>query len=323
MTRLNYSNQNQMNNIQINEEDYSISKFFTDGIWSKYNPLSKIKQNGLYGLLDSNCYQLHNAIDFEQQTLNLIYYDFLDYEYLQLRQFNLLAMIIDNIYLRQILENMNMRIFAWPQLNILDLIIAKYQDIVLRKQIQIKYPFMDSNLILTFGRQLQNNKFKNYRDLLRNSFQNINVQICEKGEDNIKIQDQNINYLVKYAYISEQINCDIFILILQFKIIEIVSMDQEYKFQIIKLGPNLDSEVYQNDNLAAFQLYYLISENTFKIFITIYNYMLPGININFENNPFLIQKEYLICSKPYQQLALLICQIKIQLIIYFNNILLK
>ncbi|CAD8125180.1 unnamed protein product [Paramecium sonneborni] len=363
MTRLNYNNQIQRNNIQINEEDYSISNFFTYGIWSKYNPLSIIKQNGLYGLFDSNCYQLHNAIDFEQQSLNLIYYDFLDYEQQSITK---IIQFIGNDNRQHIFEiNIGeyeyeniwycLQIYAWPQLNTFDLIIAKNQDIILRKQLQIKYPFMDNNLILTFGGSFkvvnskiteiyQGTVFSSFPGqiilqefsieqkqpnfdpglFIDEAFQNINVCICEIGEDDIKIQDQNINYLDQYVYVSEQINCDSFILIGWFKVIEIVSMDQEYKFQIIKLGPNLDSEVYQNNNLAAFQLYYLISETTFKIFITTYSYLFPGININFENNPFLIQKEYLIPQNfiknwHYLFVKLKSTQLYISIIFYQND----
>lgn len=55
------------------------TKYFSFGIWSKYNPLSAIPQTGPVGLFDSNCYQLHHIIDRNGNELNFIYYDCLDF----------------------------------------------------------------------------------------------------------------------------------------------------------------------------------------------------------------------------------------------------
>ncbi|CAD8187793.1 unnamed protein product [Paramecium pentaurelia] len=333
LTRLNNKNQIQRKNIQINDENYSISNCFTYGIWSKYNPLSIIAQNGLYGQLDSNCYQLHNAIDFEQQSLNLIYYDCLDYgqkSIIKMIRFisndnmqNKFDISIDEFDYENIWYLLS--IYQWPQVNKLDLILAKNQNIIFRQQLQIKYPFQVNNVILTFGGSYKVIKSKildielgtifssfpgsiilqdfTIEDLQPNSdisnfindaFQTINNCICQINEDQLKIQDMNLNYLDQNVYISEQINCDSFILLGWLRILEIVEIDQVFTYQFIKLNPNLDDTIYQNSNLAAFQLFYQISKQNNKIIITTYDYTFPAINIDFQNNPYLIQKEFII-----------------------------
>ncbi|CAD8067419.1 unnamed protein product [Paramecium sonneborni] len=331
---LNPQNQRLKRIIAIRENDYQLDYCFTYGLWSKYNPLGKINQVGLFGLFDGYCYHLHSALSQETQSLNLIYYDclnkqektikktiqFINNEEEQL-QFDL---IIDTFEYENIWYFM--QIVQWPQLNRFELIITKQQQLKIHEIIQIKRPYSDKNLILTFGSNLivGNSKIANIKtgetfqyfpgfiriedyseqnlspqlDFISIASENYNsfkTCVCQQNE-NLNINDQVLSDYQQSFYISQNSNCDSFILQGWIKIIKIVQVSEEFIYQLIKIGANIENSIIEDQNLSPFQMYYYLSKKGDHIEITTYSYLFPDILIDFKVNPFLIRDQLTITN---------------------------
>ncbi|CAD8144097.1 unnamed protein product [Paramecium pentaurelia] len=109
-----------------------------------------------------------------------------------------------------------------------------------------------------------------------------------------KLQDQDIIFLDKKTFISENINCDSFILSGWYKINAIHQVDDKFTYQFLKLMANFETEQLSNSNLAPFQLFYKISPYSNKLIITTYSYKFPSITLDFTNNlnTFIINQEF-------------------------------
>ncbi|CAK94497.1 unnamed protein product (macronuclear) [Paramecium tetraurelia] len=332
---MNPANQYQRKLVQLTENKYNTDSCLSYGLWSKYNPLSTIAQIGMYGLLDNHCFHLHNAIDQYSQSLNLIYYDCLDSVSRKIQKTILFINNMDeqNRFTLEIdsfdYENTwyYLQLIVQPSQDIFKLIFIKRQVVQFEAINQMKYPFKDENLILSFGGNfiVRNSKILDVKDgeifsyfpgtiilqdfsiqSLAIDFDFINIAnqayeqfeqcVCQSnkifliGDKNLKEQDQDI-------YISDNINCDSFILVGWIKIKEIINPSGLLSYQLIKVSTNLQNPIFQNQNLSPFQLLYHITPLQNEIEITTYSYNFPDVSIDFSDNPFLMKKTLLIKNK--------------------------
>ncbi|CAD8066795.1 unnamed protein product [Paramecium primaurelia] len=333
--KMNPTNQYLRKIFDLKENEYSSNSCITYGIWSKYNPLSTITQIGKFGLFDNHCFHLHNAIDQESKSLNLIYYDCLDSVSKKITKTLLFINNSDEQNRFEIIINpfdyentwFYLQIVVWPLQDIFKLIIMKRIEILLETTKQMKYPFKDKNLILSFGGNfiVRNSKIHDLQidqiftyfpgpiilqdlqissinlnfsfiDSANKVYNSIKTCVCSQntifliGDMDVKNQDMN-------TFISEKINCDSFILVGWIKVKEIVNSSQQLTYQLIKISANLLDPIFQNQNLSPFQLFYHFSAGKNEIEITTYSYTFPDISIDFSNNSFLLQKRFLIQNK--------------------------
>ncbi|CAD8115237.1 unnamed protein product [Paramecium sonneborni] len=333
---MNEAYQYQRKFIQLTEYEYTNNNCLTYGLWSKYNPLSTINQVGMYGLFDSHCFHLHNAIDQYSQSLNLIYYDCLDF---------VSKKIIKNILFINNLNEQNkfvididtfdyentwyyLQLIAWPQQSMFKLIVIKRQELQFSTIKKMKYPFNDENLILSFGGSfiVRNSKIQDikrgeifsyfpgtiilqdfsiqslpfdfdYLNIANQEYKQFEQCVCQSneklliGDKDFKVQDQDL-------YISDNKNCDSFILVGWIKIKEIINPSEILViYQLIKILAHLQNPIFQNQNLSPFQLFYHITPLLNEIEITTYSYSFPDVAIDFSDNPFLIKKKFLMKNK--------------------------
>ncbi|CAD8103714.1 unnamed protein product [Paramecium sonneborni] len=333
--KMNPTNQYLRKIVELNENVLTSNSCLTYGIWSKYNPLSTITQIGKFGLFDNYCFHLHNAIDLESKSLNLIYYDCLDSVSKKITKTLLFINNLEEQNRFEIIINpfdyentwFYLQIVAWPLQDIFKLIIMKRTEIQFETIKQMKYPFKDTNLILSFGGNFRVHKSKIHnlyteqifsyfpgpiilQDLSISSlpfdfsfsnsankvYNQIKTCVCQQngklliGDIDFKNQDMN-------TFISDNINCDSFILVGWIKVKEIINSSQQLTYQLIKISTNLLDPKFQNQNLSPFQLFYHINTEKNEIEIATYNYTFPDVSIDFSNNPFLIQKKFQIQNK--------------------------
>ncbi|CAD8089118.1 unnamed protein product [Paramecium sonneborni] len=323
-------NQEYQQIILLKNDDLTINDFLVYGLWSKYNPLSIIKQIGPVGMFESDCFQLHNAISLQNKNLNLIYYDCLNY------QTKTISKEIQYITRRNEQYKLNTKIdvfeyeniwyffgiFQQPKQNKLEILIQSISKIILHKVLQIQYPFSDLELQLTFGGSLivgyskidmikEGTKFSYFPgsiiigeysieqrqgkfDIETYAMSILGSQAycqCLQNE-NSQIPDFDLKQLNENIYLSENLNCDYFFLQGWIKITEIVSSQDEFVYQLIKLTSNFENLELSNQNLSPFQLFYKISNKQHQIIISTYSYTFPSVTLDFSDNPFLIVKEF-------------------------------
>ncbi|CAD8127675.1 unnamed protein product [Paramecium sonneborni] len=308
-------------------EDFSENSCFTYGIWSKYLPLSGIGYGGTFENQDSDCYQLHTITEQNSQSLNLIYYDCVDpisktikkkvefigdddihYEF----QFFIDSFEYENIWYY-------FQIFQWPVLQRFDLIIVQQSQIKIHKILEKQTPFIDIDILLTFGGDMKvtNSKISNikidqifsqfpgkillqefqiyeqdplfdFKTIIQEKYESLTICNCNSDQNilnNIDIEYQEIEF-----YDSQEFNCDSFTLMSWIKIKEIIQNSDGFTYTLIKLVSNLQNDDYQNDNLAAFQLKYIVNADISKIIVQTYSYTFPSLRIDFSENPFILQK---------------------------------
>ncbi|CAD8172201.1 unnamed protein product [Paramecium octaurelia] len=316
--------------IYFNDDNLTWKNGFSYGIWSKYNPLSITSQVGPVGLQESNCFQLHNAVQIDNQSLNLIYYDCLDYES---KTISKTLQFINNKNeqhkIQTQLEIFNyedvwyfLGISGTPKLNQLEIILFSLIEVLHSDILSMSYPYQDQEIQLTFGGSLivldskiesiqYGTKFSYFPgSIVLRKFQiegmspglglvesakivlgkNTYCQCTENNKN--KITDSDLNYLDYGTYISENLNCDSFFLSGWIRIQEIINQDDDFQYQFIKLGLNYENQKFSNLNLSPFTLPYKISSVAKKIIITTYSYKFPIVTLDFLDDPFLIVTEF-------------------------------
>ncbi|CAK87942.1 unnamed protein product (macronuclear) [Paramecium tetraurelia] len=316
--------------VYFKDDNFTWKDGFSYGIWSKYNPLSITSQVGPVGLQESNCFQLHNAYQIDNQSLNLIYYDFLDYESKTISK--TLEFINNNNEQHKIqvqLEIFNyenvwyfLGISGTPKLNQLEIILFSLIEVLHFDILSMSYPYQDQEIQLTFGGSLivldskiesiqYGTKFSYFPgSIVLRKFQIEGISpglslvesakivlgkntYCQCTENNKKkIADSDLDYLDYGTYISENLNCDSFFLSGWIRIQEIINLDDGFEYQFIKLGLNYENQKFSNLNLSPLTLSYKISSVTNKIIITTYSYTFPIVTLDFLDNPFLIITEF-------------------------------
>ncbi|CAD8213453.1 unnamed protein product [Paramecium pentaurelia] len=316
--------------VKIDDKDFAPTKHFSYGIWSRYNPLSAIPQTGPVGLFDSNCYQLHHILDQRSNEINLIYYDCLDYEAnLITKAIKFVNNENEQKTYEIEIEPFEYEDF-WFFLEIIqqpfqkrfEIFIISQQKIIIHKTDEIKFPFKGIDLQLTFGSSLivsnpiiesiqQDQKFSyfpgtiiiqkfkiedelivfDWFEYVKSIFQIYEQCFCQANTIQ-KIQDQNIEYLFKGELVSDNQNCDSFILSGWFRIQDIINGQDSFTYPFIKLTANFEDPNLSSDNLSPLQIKYKISDIQNQIIVTTYRYTFPTVSIDFSNNPFLIEKKF-------------------------------
>ncbi|CAD8198402.1 unnamed protein product [Paramecium pentaurelia] len=355
-TEMNPNNQFERKIVQLADDNYGTNSCLTYGLWSKYNPLSAIVKVGLQEIFNSHCYHLHNAMDFEQKNLNIVYFDCLNYETNQIiktvqfindqNQQMRFDLVIDSFDY----ENTwyFLQVIIWPKLDKLQLIVTKKQEVLLQTTKEIKTLINDLNLILTFGSNLQvpNSQILeisqlsyfpgpiwlqkvsiqslefdfNFIDNLKETYeQNIESCVCNKNEK-YKMKDQDFINQQQYQFISQNSNCDSFILIGWIRIKEIKDSFELFSYQLMKVSANLQNPRSQNQNLSPFQLFYHFTPQYNEIEITTYNYTFPDVSIDFLDDPFLLKKKWQIENQitlwHYLKVELLKSKLKVEITFY-------
>ncbi|CAD8086012.1 unnamed protein product [Paramecium primaurelia] len=311
--------------VKIQDDDFKPTKYFSFGIWSKYNPLSAIPQIGPVGLFDSNCYKLLHIIDKKSNELNFIYYDCLDYEEKTIKK---TIKFVNNEDEQKIYEIdidtfeyedfwYFLEIIQWPLQKRFEILIISQQKIIIHSIDQIKYPFKGIDLQITFGSSLivsnsrivsiqKDQKFSyfpgtiiiqkyniyekldiiDWFEYVKSLFENYELCSCQPNQS-VNIQDQNINSQLKGEFVSENQNCDSFVLSGWVKIQDIINQDNEFIYPFIKLMANFEDSSLSSDNLSPFQIQYKLSDIQNQILLTTYSYTFPIVSIDFLNDPFL------------------------------------
>ncbi|CAD8198782.1 unnamed protein product [Paramecium pentaurelia] len=311
--------------VKIQDDDFIPTKYFSFGIWSKYNPLSAIPQIGPVGLFDSNCYQLHHIIDKKRNELNFIYYDCLDYEEKTIKK---TIKFVDNEDEQKIYEIeidkfeyedfwYFLEIIQWPLQKRFEILIISQQKIIIHSIDEIKYPFKGIDLQFTFGSSLivsnsriesiqKDQKFSYFPGIIviqkyniyeeldiidwfeyvKSLFESYELCSCQPNQS-VKIQDKNINSQLKGEFVSENQNCDSFVLSGWVKIQEIIKQDNQFIYPFIKLMANFEDSSLSSDNLSPLQIQYKLSDIQNQIILTTYSYTFPIVSIDFSNDPFL------------------------------------
>ncbi|CAD8119156.1 unnamed protein product [Paramecium sonneborni] len=301
---------------------------FGYGIWSRYVPLSNTAQIGVIGMLDSNCYHLHQAMEQTTQQINFVYYECVNFDsqtvtkYIEFKgsdgvnqntQFDINPFEYEYVWYFLGFEMV-------PSENRFSIYFYQENIFIDSKDFQVEFPFYDKDLNLIFGGDLdlnndqqqyvnlQNNKlsyFPGSMMLLLNyvqtnpqfcrgssfkSFSNNFDESCECYQRINSIVDADLKYLEIKNYVPNEINCNTFALSTWIRINEIDSFLDEFKYQLIKLSGNFQNQKLIQDNLSAFQLFYKMTKSENQIVVTTYSYTFPAINIDFSDDPFLITK---------------------------------
>ncbi|CAK88405.1 unnamed protein product (macronuclear) [Paramecium tetraurelia] len=309
------------------------------GIWSKYNPLNKISQGGIIGVMDSNCFHQMNFMRESFGQLELLYYDCLYPESQTIKKilaYNT-AEGLQHVYKVEIdtFEYENVwylfELLYSPSANKLEVIMVKEDQFVLHKLLDVNI-IKTENLILTIGSDLivQNSNIESIEVGSRFSyfpgqikllkvnqkiitkldpqilgkavyvlfFDTISEQQC-KQNNQYSLLDQDITWLDKKIFLSQNVNINSFTFSGWYKIKEIHQFDDKFTFQFLRIMPNFENDQFSNPNLSPFQLFYKISSNSNKILITTYSYKFPSITLDFTNidNAFIISKEFEILHK--------------------------
>ncbi|CAD8061385.1 unnamed protein product [Paramecium primaurelia] len=351
-----YQTYTQQLNLQL--EDLVTNKFFTYGLWNKYLPLGQISQIGQMGVFGSNCYHLHNAADSLTLKVDLIYFDCLDVDQMKITKviqffdydgiFHSYDITLDqweyesHWYFIQIVQ--------WPIQKRFELMFIHYPEVIFKKILYIHCPYRSFNQQLTFGGGLLLNDdefFQNiqgrkklsffpgklYYDFLtlqigtfdRNglkiaidTFGDLYICNCQSNI-NVQIENQILNWLDQKYFTSENGNCDQFGLSGWLRIKEINKLNDNFDYKFMKMNKFSQNQKLNDDNLSAFQLIYRISQQQYEILIMSYSYRFPIVNIDFNNNPFLIIKQIEINNNIYlwHYLQVTLQQNVLQIIITF------
>ncbi|CAD8108319.1 unnamed protein product [Paramecium sonneborni] len=291
------------------------------GVWSRYTPLSNIQQIGEIGILDSNCFNLFNIKDSVTNELHFVQYECINFETQSIKKYFQFLSHDRNSFKEEILINDTSYESTWyfqgilkiPQENIIYIVLYKQQNEIFAKQIQFEFLFEENNYNIVIGGDLivsQNSPLYTLENRLLSFFpgdtdylfsgiflkseyyfsiiEEYQNDECDCRSNEIeRIEDVQIEKKGLYEFISREPNCYEFLLSGWIKIQEIIQMDEELYYQLIRLSANFQDSPLVDANLCAFQLFYKLSQQRNQIIITTYSYTFPSVNIDFSNNPFL------------------------------------
>ncbi|CAD8107881.1 unnamed protein product [Paramecium sonneborni] len=315
------------NSFLINSQDYQANSYFSYGIWSRYTPLGRNNQVGTIGILDSSCFHLHNAMGQSTKLLNFILFDCLEYPAQIIKRQILFKASDENWYSYEAIINNFMyeytwhyfEITSWPFEKKLQLIFIQDKKTVLNKIIDVRIPYSDIDLQLTFGGGLLIDQYQDIPNLEKGTkfsffpgkmeLQPIYIGMYKKLSDYLLVtklftvecqcqfnsvryaNDKDLKFLESYSFTSQYPNCENFGLATWIRITNIKSDISEFTYNVMKLSATFSNSQLANENLAAFQLSYFLSPLRNKILISTYSYTFPLVNLDFSDNPFLIQRE--------------------------------
>ncbi|CAD8054944.1 unnamed protein product [Paramecium sonneborni] len=314
--------------LQINQNDYTTASYFSYGIWSRYTPLGQNNQVGAIGIFDSSCFHIHNVIGQSSRLLNFLFFDCLEYPKKKIKRkiffkasndkWKNFQANIDNFSYEFVWHYFE--ITSWPYEQKLQFILTQGRKTILNELIDESIPYSDLDLLFTVGGGLYIDEYQNIPEIKegskfsffpgkiyiypfsqgRNKGMNEYLKIldyinsfkciCTYNMIN-RLPDQDLEFLQSQIFTSQYPNCNNFALNAWIKITNIKADSQEFTYQLIKLSPVFSTSKLINQNLVAFQLFYVLSPKGNKICITTYSFTFPLVNIDFSDNPFLIQKE--------------------------------
>ncbi|CAK61293.1 unnamed protein product (macronuclear) [Paramecium tetraurelia] len=316
--------------VKIQDVDFQPNKYFSYGIWSKYTPLSAIPKTGPVGLFESDCYHLHHVLDKENNELNLIYYDCLDFEASKITKTIKFVNDKDEQKTYQIEVEIFkyesfwyfLEVLEWPLQQRFEIFIISQEKIIIHSIDEMNYPFKGRDLQFTFGSSLivsnsriesiqKDQKFSyfpgtiikqnfmileeltiiDWFDYVKGVFADYEVCNCQPNYFP-KIEDLNIDSQQKGDFVSQNIICDSFIFSGWVKIQEIIKEDSQFLYPFIKLAASFEDSRLSNDNLSPFQIQYKLSDNQNQIIVTTYSYTFPKVSIDFSADPFLIKESF-------------------------------
>ncbi|CAD8085432.1 unnamed protein product [Paramecium primaurelia] len=280
----------------------------------------------------NNCFHLHNAAQQQTNDLNLIVYDCLNYETQTIirriqfitadENWHLFEVQFDNLKYENVWNYFE--ITQWPLRKRFELLVIQYPEIKLYHiQEDFYFPYKDYKLVLTFGgglQILQSNtnqilkeisklsyfpgKFYLYplssgtMSILRNAaataISGIQFRVdCQCNYNwQIGVPDQELSWLDNFIFPSQNTNCDSYLLSTWIRIQNIYQSSQQFVYQILKLSANFENPKLVHKNLATFQLFYKFTPQKNQLIVNSYSYTFPIISINFDDDPFLITKEF-------------------------------
>ncbi|CAD8137809.1 unnamed protein product [Paramecium octaurelia] len=291
------------------------------GVWNRYVPLSNLIQVGTIGILDSNCFQLFRIQDKTNNELHFIHYQCVDYENKTIKKYFLFLDKEVGDIKEEILVDYNQYEFIWyfngffTNPSNQEVIIYQLDGMnqLYQKPIQYKFQIDQQKFEQIVGGDFivpQNIPLQHFERNILSYFpgdikyiegcyifspqgfislikQNSN-KACYCYQSSISsIADVRIEKQNFYEFVSNNLNCQEFLLQGWVKIQEIHSYDAEFDYQLLKLAGNFQNSHLIQKNLCAFQLFYKISSSKNQIIITTYSYTIPAVYIDFSNNPFL------------------------------------
>ncbi|CAD8151363.1 unnamed protein product [Paramecium octaurelia] len=312
-------------------EDMITNDYFSYGVWSKYLPLRQISQIGKIGIFDSNCYHLHNSADSLTLSVDLIYFDCLDFDQMKITKYIQFYDYDGTFHSYEIALDQweyesywyYISITQWPIVRRLELLFILYPNVIFSKQLQILCPFRSFDQKFTFGgglilrndeflQGMQGRKYFSFFpgqilydflvfEILTVEWNGLNFALNTFGQNyicdcqsnlNDKIENEILIWLNSRYFTSENENCDSFGLSGWLRIKEIHKISNNFDYKFLKINKFSQNQKFNDDNLSAFQLLYRISsQNKYEILIMTYSYTFPTVNIDFTVNPFLIIKE--------------------------------
>ncbi|CAD8189309.1 unnamed protein product [Paramecium octaurelia] len=291
------------------------------GVWSRYVPLSNLIQIGTIGMLDSSCFHIFRIQDKTNNELHFIYYECIDYENKTIKKYFLFFdKEVGDIKEENLIDHTQYE-FVWyfegfytnPSKQQVIIYLLDGMKQISQKTISLLFPIDKQNFNLIVGGDFivpQNVPFELFeRDILsyfpgeiiyvKNCFPQTTdyftyiIQevyntdcVCEQSLTTI-IEDVQITKQSLYEFVSQQSNCQEFLLSGWIKIQEIYSSDDDFDFQFMRLSGNFQHPKLVEQNLCAFQLFYKIQSGQNQIIITTYSYTFPSVDIDFSSNPFL------------------------------------
>ncbi|CAD8174747.1 unnamed protein product [Paramecium pentaurelia] len=296
------------------------------GVWSRYVPLSNVVQIGEIGILDSSCFHLYRIQDRINNELHFLQYECVNFEQKTIKKYFQFLGSDGSYFQQEISINEALYEFTWyfqgfitiPSQKQVSIYLYEQMSQIFSKQIQIHFPLEGTNYNLIIGGHFkvsQNSPLYTYENRLLSFFPGqmdylldfftdqpeYFLEIIEEDNENqcyclnsakTEIEDVIIQQQDQFQFVSQQLNCDKFLLSGWIKIREINSYSDEFYYQLFKLSGNFLNSQLTQDNLSAFQLLYKISSLGNQIIIKSYSYTFPTVNIDFSKNPFLKTQKF-------------------------------
>ncbi|CAD8117347.1 unnamed protein product [Paramecium primaurelia] len=297
------------------------------GVWSKYLPLSNIVQTGEYGILDSSCFHQFRIQEKVEKNLYFLFFECISFEEKIVKKYFQFLDSDNRVTIEQISFDLSSYEGSWffngflasPLEKRVTIYIKEQQtNQIFSKDIPIRFPFKEYIFIQIIGGDFkveQASKFYLFENKLLSYFPGL-IQIlskcsydrpdqlfqliqsrdqkpciCKNNQitdlPDVKIQNQDM-----YEFLSQNTNCQQFLLAGWIKILEINNNSNEFQFLLFKLMGNFQHPQLTQENLSAFQLLYKLSTQINQIILTTYSYTLPVVNIDFSTNPYLKKVQF-------------------------------